>query len=332
MKKLIVIFAMLFSTASYTLDVEQSPNIEKYINQMVTEHGFDKQKLTQEFISISFNPEVINKVIKMDERKIWYDYPKTVLTKERIDAGIKFWQQYQTELSNAEKKYGVPPEIIVAIIGIASDYGKRLQNYPIFQSLATLAFDKSELPAHIIYYFKRELTVFLLRTKKQGIDPLTLKGTYAGAYGLANFMPNSLHKFSIDFNKDGNKELMQPADAIGSIAYYLAWRGWQKNGPIIIPATVTGSAYKELPVNQFKFDLRAGNLKKYGISTEQPLPNYIKISLIKIDLDNKILYWIAFHNFLALYQYNPHIHYAMAVFQLAQALKKGGSTVTPVAP
>lgn len=253
----------------------------------------------------------------------WYRYRDRLITKKRISEGVLFWRENKVILKKAEDHFGVPAEIIVAIIGIESSYGKIKGSYPVLQSLATLAFDYPRRAP----FFRKELEHFLLLAEEGSLHPTKTLGSYAGAMGMPQFMPSSYRQFAVDFSRTGKRDLIYDnADVIGSVANYLKIHGWQANTPIIHPAKVSGTAYKTLSnPKDLKPHLSLAALSKYKIQSLHPKKlnhKTQKVKLITLDSSkNTKNHWIGFHNFYVITRYNHSIHYAMAVYQLSERIR-----------
>jgi membrane-bound lytic murein transglycosylase B len=209
--------------------------------EMANRHGFDQQSLDCIFSQVRHTPAVIRlvKPFPAGKPKNWQVYRARFIEPVRIAAGAKFWKQHKKALERAEKIYGVPPEIVVGIIGIETTYGKNKGNFRIVDALATLAFDYPEHPKRDARQalFRNELENTLLLSAELGIDPLSLKGSYAGAIGLPQFLPSSIRKYAVDFDGDGRIDLRNsPVDAIGSVASFLVQHGWKKGEPVVFSA------------------------------------------------------------------------------------------------
>jgi len=255
---------------------------------------------------------------KAYESKPWPVYKKLfkVHSKERIMKGHLFWQKYERVLNKAEEDYGVPAELIVAIIGIETRYGERMGKYRVIDSLATLAFDYPKRS----HFFRSELIEFLLLVNEQHFDAKNVYGSRAGALGKPQFMPSSYRNYAIDYDASGQVDLFHDDnDAIGSIANFLRRNGWQPRHPVAIPATVKGDAYKEVLSDDFKAVLKGKDLRHYAITPQQKLAKNELTSLIVLG-DKDPEYWLGLANFFVITRYNHSILYAMAVHQLSQEI------------
>ena len=214
----------------------ERPEVQAFIAELATEEGFDAGALRRLFAQARYQPRVIAAISRpVVSPPKWYEYAPRFLDPARVDAGLDYWREHAATLSRAEDEIGVPQEIIVAIVGVETYYGRNLGHYRVLDSLTTLAFDYPRRAD----YFRGELKEFLLWTREQGISPLVPKGSYAGAIGPAQFMPGSIRAYGLDFNGDGDVDLAGDADdAIGSVAHYLSRHGWARGQPIMEPARI----------------------------------------------------------------------------------------------
>jgi membrane-bound lytic murein transglycosylase B len=299
--------------------LNQRQDIAEFIDHLVYEYHFDKAQLNAIFKEAQIIPEIIEHMNKPAEAKPWFIYKDHFLTSKRIKLGAQFWDQHRTALERAYKEYGVPPEIIVAILGVETNYGEIQGNYRVIDSLVTLAF---EYPPRA-HYFKKELVQFLLLCREQQEDPLSIKGSYAGAIGQSQFMPSAYRYYAVDFTGDGKKDLRNNSlDAIGSIANYLAKNGWSKNQTIIIKADVKGDAYKRFLRKKAKPLFSIKELKQHGVIPDTKVAQKTLASVINLEGEKKPEFWLGFHNFYVITRYNASQLYAMAVTELGAEIKK----------
>ena len=257
----------------------------------------------------------------------WYEYAPPLLAPARVDGGIAFLAAHRATLQRAEREYGVPPEVVVAIIGVETFYGANTGRHRTFDALATLAFDYPRRAT----FFRGELEHFLLLTRDLGADPLTAKGSFAGALGMPQFMPGSYRTFAVDFDADGRIDLWQSIDdVVGSVAAYLARHDWQRGQPILLPATVAGDGgallLRRVEAGGGLSERRA--LEAWtadGLTAATP-PDLAAdpvgvLALERRDADPEL--FVACHNFYVLTRYNRSRLYAATVAALAQAIKAG---------
>ncbi len=306
--------------------------VDDFIQEMVREHQFKPQELQPIFNALTVREDILQSISKPAEKTLqWHQYRPIFLTPERISEGVAFWQQHAPLLQQAERQFGVPAEIIVAIIGVETRFGKRLGQYRIAESLATLAFAYPPRAA----FFRSQLKEFLLMGREEGFNPLELYGSYAGAMGQPQFIPGSYRSFAIDFDGDGRRDLWNsPADVIGSVANYLARHQWRRGETIAVPATVNAAAdsVAALVKQGYKPHLPLNELASHGLQPTSPLtalPRPTHAALLALQQSSGAEYWLVFNNFYAITRYNHSELYAMAVYQLAEAIRSQLHTSPP---
>ena len=299
-------------------DYAHQPSSLAFIAQMVEKHGFDKQKLTAVFAQAQRRDDIISTMQRPAEGKPWFEYRPIFLTQQRIDGGIAFWNNHEALLDKASQEYGVPPQIIVAIIGVETRYGANTGRYPVLDAISTLAFDYPPRSA----FFLGELESFLLLTREQNLNPNELLGSYAGAIGLPQFIPTSYRKYAVDFDHDGKIDLWNStADVIGSVANYLSTFGWQKGQPIAVPATVTGTQHQLLLDADLEPKSSVQEILGAGVSTNLTVAGNTPARLLQLKGEYADEYWVSLQNFYVITRYNHSSLYAMAVFQLSEAIR-----------
>ncbi len=265
--------------------------------------------------------------------KNWAAYRARFVEPVRIRAGVAFWRDNAKWLALAEETYGVPAEIVVGIIGVETLYGRQTGTFRVIDALATLAFDFPPGRKDRSDFFRDELESFFVMCRAQGIEPLELQGSYAGAIGLPQFMPSSFNKYAVDFDGDGHVDLRgSSADAIGSVAHYLAEFGWKRGMPtryaVVPPADPAERALLLAPdiVPQFtpaEFTAHGARLSDAGLETEGPLA---LVEVFNGD-DAPPSYVAGTTNFYAVTRYNWSSYYALAVIELGEAVARERGTV-----
>lgn len=310
-----LITACLFTSAAQAFS---RPELNDFIDEMVKEHDFNKKELTALFDKVELRPKIIEAITRPAEGKAWYEYRPIFVTPESIDGGVDFWNEHAETLARAEQTYGVPPEIITAIIGVETRYGGNTGSYRVLDALSTLAFDYPKRAD----FFRGELKEYLILTREEDIEPLSIKGSYAGAMGYPQFIPSSYRNFAIDFDKDGQRDLLNNMeDVIGSVANYFTEHGWQPGAAVAVPATVSGDKHTAL-LDQLKPEISLRNLKQRGVSVDTELPDDQLGALLQYETETGMEYWIGLQNFYAITRYNHSQLYAMAVYQLSQAIRE----------
>ncbi|OGT35961.1 MAG: lytic murein transglycosylase B [Gammaproteobacteria bacterium RIFCSPHIGHO2_12_FULL_37_14] len=314
--KVFLCLTLLLSQFSYADDsFIHRRDVQEFINKMVKNHQFKKQKLISLFSEVKLRPQVMHHVRRPLEKKPWLTYQMLFVNEWRIKHGVQFWRKYEKTLKRAEATFGVPAGIIVATIGIETKYGQRTGDYRVIDSLANLAFSDSPRAP----FFRRELEHFLLLTKEQHLDPRKVMGSYAGAIGQPQFMPSSYRHYAINFSKSGKIDLLNDeVDVIGSIANYYKKNGWKTNEPVIIQASMTPNRYNFLlKNNKLGQSIKVSDLANYGILPKVKIKqDALKIKIIEFQNHYSKEYWLGFRNFNVIKRYNASDLYALAVYQL----------------
>ena len=305
-------------------------DVHAFLDDLAARDGFDRKELDTLIGQVRYVDAAVQlvKPAPPGKPKNWQAYSKLMIDPVRIDGGVKFWNENADALARAESLYGVPAEILVGIIGVETVYGRNTGRFRVLDALTTLAFSYPEAPQRRerMDFFRGELEATLLFARTTGIDPLSLKGSYAGAVGMPQFMPSSLVKYAVDFDGNGNIDLLgSPTDAIGSVAAFLAGHGWKRDDPqpLVYAATVSPSRAWEPYIGQgLEARFSAADLAAAGVSTSAPLPPDMLFGLV--DLQNgaePTEYWLGTNNFYAIPQYNRSYFYAMSVVQLGRAVR-----------
>ena len=308
---------VLPESTSVPLSINQS--VKNFIHQMVTKHHFDERELTELLQLAIIKNDILKRISSPSEGLPWHKYRKIFLTQTRIEGGVKFWQENAQTLSVVSQQTGVPPEVIVAIIGVETGYGKNMGNHRVLDALATLAFAYPPRSS----FFTGELEQFLLLCREENKNPREPLGSYAGAMGYPQFMPSSFRSLARDFEKDGKRDIWQnPRDAIASIGYYFQQNGWQQGQLIAAKASFDGSQYKTFVTKDLKLNTTIGQLAHAGVHSIETFPSATKVKLVSLEqLDGDEL-WLGFHNFHVITRYNHSPLYAMAAYQLSQEIKQ----------
>ena len=309
--------------ASVYANYAQRADVKQFINEMVYKHGFDRTSLESQFAGAKRLDNVLESIAKPAEKVLtWKQYRPIFVTSKRSTKGKKFIAEYNDVLHRAEKEYGVPVEIIAAIIGVESYYGKHTGKYTIFDSLTTLGFD---YPPRSVF-FKSELKQFLLLSKEENISIDKMTGSYAGAMGMPQFISSSYRRYAVDFDGDGKRDLWNSvADVIGSVANYFSQHGWQTGAGVVYPVTVENkSVVREK--NSLKPYTTLKQLESQGVALKKTPANpgvdaAAEVTLLKLKGKRGDEYWLGVNNFYVITRYNHSVLYAMAVYQLSEKLK-----------
>lgn len=298
------------------------PEVGAFITEMADRYGFKPDILNTLFEQAVSQPQVIKAMSQpvTGKPKPWPEYEANFLTAQRVSKGVEFWEANKQALARAKEEFGVPEEIIVAIIGVETLYGNNKGNFRTFDALATLAFDYPRRAE----FFRSELEQYLLLTRELEVDPLSLSGSFAGAMGIPQFMPGSCRRYAIDYNGDSKIDIWNdPQDAIGSVAYFLSRHGWQPNDAVMVKANVSGEQFLSLMnqgINQLK---PVDAWKQVGVSPETYMANDKEAVVFVLDGGEirNTEYWMGFQNFYTITRYNRSTFYATAVYRLSQLIK-----------
>ena len=305
-----------------------------FAKEMAARHGFDERNLNCVLGQARHNSQVVQLMKPPPPGRVrnWQAYRKRHIGAARIEKGVEFWKKYGDALLRAEKLYGVPAEIIVGIIGIETNYGRIMGTFGVLDALATLAFDYPEHPRRQarIDLFRKELENVLLLSAETGADPLSWKGSFAGAIGWPQFLPSSIRAYAVDFDGSGKIDLVNsPVDAIGSVASFLVQHGWKRDVPIVHPAKLASACAKS-PAEALNQGLVAGltpeYLREICVSTRADLPAGQRYGLIDLQNGSRPTeYWLGTENFFAITSYNRSYFYAMSVIGLGQSVNSARS-------
>lgn len=305
--------------------LDPATEITPFVNELVSRHGFEREQLESILGAVRVRPEILEAIARPAESLQWYQYQPIFLTETRIAKGEAFWQAHADTLEQASREYGVSPEIIVAIIGVETLYGTRKGRHLVLDSLATLAFRYPKRSK----FFRSELEQFLVLAQQENLDTPKVKGSYAGAMGIPQFISSSYRRYAVDFDGDGVRDLLNnEADAIGSVANYLEKHGWQRDAAVALPASVSGDKYKTLVNKGMKPHTPLSDMHNFDVIVLYASDNESPGSLIELTNRDDTEVWVGLQNFYAITRYNHSNLYAMAVFQLAQEIRKRYRGVT----
>jgi membrane-bound lytic murein transglycosylase B len=296
------------------------PAVIEFARDLEQRHGFDAEDLLRQFGMVRPNDKVLQLIRPSVSpiQRSWERYRPRFLNERRIDGGVRFWQENRLALAKASALYGVPPEIIVAIIGVETEYGGNTGNFRVLEALATLAFHYPRRAD----FFRTELEQFLLLARENGMDPVNMRGSFAGAIGIPQFMPGSQRRYAVDFDGDQKIDLSSSVDdAIGSVGRFLEQHGWQAGQPIAVLARARGEPERNLIEAGIQPTLLVAELAQQGITADADAQATVTL----VDLvspGRPTEYWLGYNNFYVITRYNRSSFYAMSVFQLAAAIRE----------
>jgi peptidoglycan lytic transglycosylase B len=291
-----------------------------FIDKMVRQHGFDRAELTALLDEAVIDNTILETMARPAERVVpWFEYRNIFLTEERIAAGARFWGEHADTLAQVADRYGVAPEMIVAIVGIETYFGTRMGRYRVVDALATLAFAYPPRAS----FFTSELESFLLLSREEHVDPKSALGSYAGAMGAGQFIPSSYRAYAVDLDGDGKRDLWSNwSDALGSVANYFAKHGWRAGEPVMDRAIRSDDFAGPEPRNALTLDGTVASVTKMGYVFTTTLPSNAPAAPYSFEAEGGgSEYWVGYHNFGVVTRYNRSTKYALAAHQLSEAIR-----------
>ncbi len=284
--------------------------------QVVAEHGLDPDFVREVLEEARFQQSIIDAITRPAEAKPWYQYRPIFLTETRIAAGVEFWRANRALIEAVAAEYKVAPEIVIAIVGVETNYGLITGSYRVIDALATLGFYYPRRAE----FFARELGHFLSLANEEGLPVMEVRGSYAGAMGLGQFIPSSYRAYAVDFDDSGGRDLWRSLpDALGSVANYLKVHGWQVDQPAVLPVASLPDDLDQ-PFTT-ALDETLEGLRAMGVVFDSgELSNDTPATLVKLEIADGYEYWVGLNNFYVITRYNRSPLYAMAVIQLAEAI------------
>ncbi len=313
-----------FAQQAHAADYEGSPQVAEFVAEMTRDYGFAGEQLVSLFREVERKQSILDAISRPAEKvKTWAEYRPIFITDRRINQGVEFWRQHEAALARAEQEYGVPAQVIVAIIGVETSYGGNTGSYRVIDALSTLGFDYPPRAD----FFRKELKQFLLLAREQQVDPLTLKGSYAGAMGLPQFMPSSFRAYAVDFDGDGHINIWtDPDDAIGSVASYFKRHGWVTGEAVVSTAQISGEQAEEGLTQGLDPVKTVGELRAMGWSSHEAVRDDVPVTAFRLEGEAGPEYWLGLPNFYVITRYNRSAMYAMAVHQLSDLLVQARGT------
>ena len=296
------------------------PDVKSFIDEVSSRDSLGKRQLRKLLNGAKSQPAIIDAMNRPAEKaKPWYEYRPIFLTEKRIQEGAEFWIGHRQDLDRASVKTGVAPEYLAAIVGVETFYGRLTGSYRVLDALATLAFD---YPARA-KFFRDELEQFILLARDLGLDPKVVKGSYAGAMGAPQFMPSNYRRYAVDANSDGHIDLWNNwADVCTSVGNYLKEHGWNAGEPVLSEAAVDQDKTAELDGRKLALTDTVETLQAKGVNFDSTLPPEAPALLIAVDDADGIHWRVGYNNFYVITRYNHSALYAMAVYELASAMKQ----------
>jgi membrane-bound lytic murein transglycosylase B len=309
--------ATLAAPPAHALDVDR-PEVRQYVNELVKKHGLDADYLLATLASAESQQSIIDAMERPAEKtKPWRDYRDIFITPERIEAGVAFWREHEARLKRVSERTGVPAEMLVGIVGVETYFGRRAGKFRLLDSLATLAFDYPPRSA----FFRGELTQLFLLARDEKVDIDKAVGSYAGAMGAPQFIPSSYRSYAVDGDGDGKRDLFGSwDDVLASVANYFVAHRWHGGEPVVARATLGRPVAQQPADNKLSAGSTVAGLGADGVRFSTDLPASAPAGLIVLEGEDGLEYWAAFHNFYVITRYNRSAMYALAVYQLGQAV------------
>jgi membrane-bound lytic murein transglycosylase B len=315
--------ALLASSAAHAENEEAVAQARgAFIDKMVTAHGFDRAALTKELAAATIDQTILDAMARPAERVVpWHEYRAIFVNDARIAAGVKFWTEHASTIAEISDRYGVAPEMLVAIVGVETYFGQRMGRYRVLDALATLAFAYPPRAK----FFAGELEEFLLLSREEKLDVTAPMGSYAGAMGAGQFIPSSYRAYAVDANADGKRNIWTDwEDVLGSVANYFKVSGWRTGAPVVDAATRSADWKGAEPTNSLDLGETVGSLASMGyVFTTAQAKDAPAAAYALEAKGGGSEYWIGYHNFRVITRYNRSPKYALAAHQLGQAIRAG---------
>ena len=314
---LAAVAGLLLTAEARALDVSRA-DVQQYVNQLVKDHGLDADYVIAMLEGTQTQQSILDAMARPAERtKPWREYRAIFLTPERIQAGVEFWKANEARLKRVSEKTGVPPEMLAGIIGVETFFGQRAGKFRLLDSLATLAFDYPPRSQ----FFKSELTQLFLLARDDNIEIDKALGSYAGAMGSPQFIPSSYRNFAVDGDGDGRRDLFGNwDDVLASVANYFVVHKWRPGEPVVTRGVLAAPVDQKPEDNKLSADVTVAAVAGRGVRFSTDLASSAPAGLMALDGDDGTEYWVAFHNFYVITRYNRSVMYALAVYQLGQAV------------
>ena len=324
--RILIASLLCLCAAGAAADYSDNAKTPQLLQTLKTQYSFspdDLDNVRGALKQAQLLPQLIHSEQTNKEKTLtWEDYKPLHVTPANIANGLRFMQEQKKWLDRAHEQYGVPPEVITALLGVETKYGAYTGKFRVLDSLATLGFDH---PTRAPFFFD-QLAQFFVLCRDERFQPTDLRGSYAGAMGLAQFMPSNYRTLAVDFDGDGRADLWSPADAIGSVANYLVnydpQRSWQRGQALLAGVASTAAPPDSVMRNAKLPGQTIATLRQAGVAAPAALPGDMPAGLLELSHNaGAPEYWIALPNFYAVMSYNPRVFYAMAVTSLAYELK-----------
>jgi membrane-bound lytic murein transglycosylase B len=303
----------------------EHPGTDEFVERAVSEYGLPESEVRLLLGEAEYKQSIVDAISRPAEGKPWYKYRPIFLTAKRINEGVDFWEENRELIATASERFGVDEEIIVAIIGVETFYGRITGSYRTIDALVTLGFYYPQnLSSDRSPFFSSELMHYFRLASEEGLPAAEITGSYAGAMGMGQFMPSSYREYAVDFDQDGSRDLWRStADVVGSVANYLHRHGWQPGQPVTRRARASkDAAFDEISTSNFKPTLSVAQWQQKGFTSSSELSPQLPAAVLKLVEEDRNTYWLTFKNFYVITRYNRSPRYAMAVYELSRKIKK----------
>ncbi|MBV8466086.1 MAG: lytic murein transglycosylase B [Burkholderiales bacterium] len=297
----------------------QREDVKAFIDEMVTQYGFDRAQLEAQFDRIVLKPHVLEILDRPSTSRPYYEFRPNFVNATRIRNGVAWWHEHAKTIAAVSEHYHVDPEYLVAILGVETMWGEDAGSFRVMDALSTIAFNYPRRAD----YFRKELREFLLLAREENQDPFSFKGSYAGAMGMPQFMPSSYRAYAQAWDGNAHRDIWRnPGDTLASIANYFSEHGWTAGTPLVARAQVQGADFAPLVDDKFNLHYKVSELAPFGVTPAKPLSDDPLAVLAPLDTaPGTTDYWLGYNNFVVITRYNHSTLYAMAVHELAQAIK-----------
>ncbi|WP_375591550.1 lytic murein transglycosylase B [Chitiniphilus eburneus] len=330
-RPLLLCLALLAPAAHADEALLQRDDVRQYLDTVAVEQNMDRASLDALFLRVTPQPAILPIFDRPGTSRPWYQFREGFLSDSRIVGGARFMRRYPEILDAVQQRYGVPAELITAIVGVETNYGRLTGNYRVLDVLTTMAFDYPRRAD----FFRKELTEFLLLAREEESDPLSFMGSYAGAMGWPQFMPSSFRAYAVDWNGDHHRDIWgTPEDVIASVAHYLELHGWQRHGDSYQPVNVReDNTLAEVMEKPFDLTHSVAELMQRGAMPLEELDTAQPAVLFTLETEPGVeRYYLGLTNFYVVTRYNRSKHYATAVFELASAIRGAYENGVDLAP
>jgi len=307
------------ASAIYDGPLSQREDVRTFIDEMVAQHRFVRADLEVMFDHVVLKPHILDVLDRPSTSRPYYEFRPNFVNAKRIRTGYAWWKAHAATVDAVSIRYGVDPEYIVAILGVETMWGQDTGSFRVLDALTTITFGYPRRAD----YFRKELEAFLLLAREENADPFSFKGSYAGAMGMTQFMPTSFQAYAQDWDGTHHRDIWHsPGDALASVANYFAQHGWQHGAPLVVPAVVEGDQFGPLVDDKFNLHYKISELEPFGVKPQTPLDGDPEAILAPLETaPNSTRYWLGLNNFYVITRYNHSTLYAMAVHELATAIK-----------